>query len=126
MANLKDTPLQIPDQWAAAWFRNFVVETLAKADIRNAIGVGVTITSTGNSVATITADASAALTPHIDDPFAHVAAFGAHRAEADPHPQYLTAADVGATAVHDEPLTDGLGGFIFDGTDIVVVVGVPN
>jgi hypothetical protein len=32
----------------------------------------------------------------------------------------------GAIATHDEPLTDGLGNFIFAGGDIVTVMGVPN
>ena len=89
MANLKDTPLQIPDQWAASWFRNFVVETLAKADIRNAIGVGVSITTNGNSVATLTVDPSGSILTHNLDPFAHVEAITAHKAESNPHTQYV-------------------------------------
>lgn len=90
MAALQDTPLRIPDQWSATWFRTFVVEVLAKADARNAIGDGVTVTSSGNSVATIssTAAVDSAINEHAADPFAHNALLEAHRAEADPHPGY--------------------------------------
>ena len=98
MTALNQVPVRIPDEWDAQWYRVHLVETLAKADIRNAIGVGVTITSDGNSVATLTVDGSADLVPHNDDPFAHVAAFIAHQAESDPHSQYPLKA---ATAVAD-------------------------
>lgn len=96
MAGIQNTPLRIPDVWDASWFRVFVSEVIAKADVRNAIGQGVTITSNGNSVATISADAetAGAITGHNNDPFAHQAVLDAHRAESDPHPQYLTADDV--------------------------------
>lgn len=91
MSTLKDVTLRIPDQWDPVWFRQFVVENLAKADIRAAIGQGITITSDGNSVATLSADAGTAgsISAHNADPFAHASAFSAHTAEADPHPQYL-------------------------------------
>jgi hypothetical protein len=90
MSGIQQTPLRIPDAWSASWFRTFVTEVIAKADIRNAIGQGVTITSDGNSVATISADAetAGAVTSHNVDPLAHADAFAAHRAESDPHPQY--------------------------------------
>ena len=90
MAGLQQTTLRIPDKWDAAWFRQFVVEVIAKADVRNAIGVGLTITSDGNSVATLstTAGTNAALGVHNDDPFSHADAFNAHVAESDPHTQY--------------------------------------
>jgi hypothetical protein len=85
---IQSQPLRIPDTWDAAWFRTYTAEVLAKADVRNAIGVGVTVESDGNSVATLTVEAGAALTPHNEDPLAHVAAFVAHQAESDPHNQY--------------------------------------
>jgi hypothetical protein len=90
MSGIQQTPLRIPDAWSASWFRTFVTEVIAKADIRNAIGQGVTITSNGNSVATISADAetAGAVSAHNVDPLAHADAFAAHRAESDPHPQY--------------------------------------
>lgn len=149
-----------------------VRDVLSKADVRNAIGQGITISADGNVVATL--DATGAIDDAILD---HVAA-------ANPHPTYLTQAegdalyesDLGNPGVnghvltstiagvrswaaagaashntlsglqggaaseyyhltalelaglptHAEPLTDGIGGFVFDGTDIVVVVGVPN
>lgn len=90
MSGLQSIPLRIPDAWDPVWFRTILLEVIAKADVRNAIGVGVTITSEGNSVATISADAetAGAITAHNADPFAHAEAFAAHKAEADPHPQY--------------------------------------
>lgn len=93
---IEKTTLRIPDQWSAQWFREFVARHVAKADVRNAIGYGVTITSDGDSVATISADAetAGAISGHNADPFAHAAVLDAHRAEADPHPQYLTIDDV--------------------------------
>ena len=96
MSGIQKTPLRVPDQWDASWFRTFVSEVLAKADVRNAIGYGLTITSDGNSVATISADAetTGAITGHNLDPLSHTQAFNAHRAEADPHPQYLLRTDV--------------------------------
>ena len=79
---------QIPDEWSASWFRLYVAEVLSKGDARNI--QGVTVTFTGNSVATIdmTASVAAELTAHNVDPFSHVDAFNAHVAEADPHAQY--------------------------------------
>lgn len=101
MAGLQTHPLRIPDRWDAAWFRTFVVEVLAKADIRNAIGAGVTITSDGNSVATISADAetAGAITAHNADPFAHDDVINLHVSSSDPHPQYLTNSDYEALQV---------------------------
>jgi plastocyanin len=89
---IQNQPLRIPEQWDAAWFRTFMAEVLAKADVRNAVGVGLEITSNGNSVATLTVDAGTSLTPHNEDPLAHVAAFNAHKAESNPHAQYITEA----------------------------------
>lgn len=90
MPGLSQIPLRIPDQWDPTWMRMLITEVLAKADVRNAIGVGLTITSSGNSVATISSDAETvgAISTHNDDPLAHVAAFDAHRAESNPHPQF--------------------------------------
>lgn len=85
---IQNQPLRIPDTWDAAWFRLFIAEVLAKADVRNAIGDGIAITSDGNSVATLSTDASTAIAPHNADPLAHADAFSAHRSEADPHSQY--------------------------------------
>ena len=90
MSALQQTPLRIPDTWSATWFRTFVIEVLAKADIRNAIGYGVTITSDGNSVATLSTDAESAgaITGHNLDPLAHAEAIGVHESKPDPHPAY--------------------------------------
>ena len=95
MAGLQQTTIFVPDKWDASWFRVFVVEMLAKADVRNAIGQGVTITSIGNSVATISADAetTGAISGHNLDPFAHAEAFAAHSSQVDPHPMYARPGD---------------------------------
>lgn len=85
---IQNTPIRIPDVWDAAWYRTHIAEHLAKADVRNAVGVGVNVESDGNSFATLTVDAGTSIAPHNEDPFAHVAAFEAHKAESDPHPQY--------------------------------------
>lgn len=96
MSGIEQTTLFIPDQWSASWFRTWVAQNLARADVRNAIGYGVTISSNGNSVATISADAetAGAISGHDLDPFAHVAAFGAHVAQPNPHPVYAGADDL--------------------------------
>jgi hypothetical protein len=87
---IEKTVLRIPDVWSASWFRTWVVNYLSKADVRNAIGIGIDISSDGNSVATLSSEGSTSelLQQHDEDPFAHRAAFGAHKAETDPHPQY--------------------------------------
>ena len=86
MSGIEKTPLRIPDAWFASWFRTFVVEYMAKADVRNAIGVGIEITSVGNSVATLTvsgAAGSAAIEQHNNDPMANQNAFALHNSDAN-------------------------------------------
>lgn len=87
MAGLEQTPLRIPDTWSATWFRQFVVEVLAKADARNAVGVGLAVTSDGNSVATLSAQAGidASVATHNGDPFAHGNLMAAHAADEQAH-----------------------------------------
>jgi hypothetical protein len=103
MTALQNIPLRIPDQWSAEWFRQFVIETLSKADARNILGV--TVTADGNVFATIDMTASVAteLTAHNADPFSHADGFNAHKAEADPHPLYATDADLAAHVVAGDP-----------------------
>ena len=79
MPGIQDIPIAIPPEWSAEWFRTFVREVLAKADVRNATGSGVAVSSSGNSTAHL--DASGDLAAHV--------------AEADPHPQYAMASDLG-------------------------------
>ena len=90
MSALQHTPLRIPDVITGAWFRQFVIEVLAKADIRNAIGYGITITSDGNSVATLSTDAESigAISGHNLDPTAHAEAINLHVSAPDPHTIY--------------------------------------
>jgi hypothetical protein len=106
MAGIQDVSLRIPETWDAAWFRRFVAEILSRADVRNAVGVGVSVTSDGNSVATISSDSAAAVQGHNLDPLSHAEAFTAHRSESDPHSQYplkqsTTVADVTGGATVD-------------------------
>lgn len=98
MATLKDTPLRIPDQWSPTWFRQFVVEVLAKADARAMTG-DITVSADGNSVANVSVSdtLSAEVVTHNGDPFAHLNAFSAHKAEADPHPVYSLTSHTHAT-----------------------------
>jgi len=53
MAGIQDIPHIVPEKWSAQWFRTFIAETLSKLDARNSVGQGISIASTGNSVATI-------------------------------------------------------------------------
>lgn len=87
MAGLEKTPLRIPDVWSATWFRTFVVEVLAKADARNAVGDGVEVTSTGNSVATLSTKTGVdtSIASHDANPGAHVNLLAAHAADRAAH-----------------------------------------
>jgi hypothetical protein len=88
----------VPEQWSADWFqRVFVQEILSKLDTRNATGSGVAITSSGNSVATIsTALTDAQIPATIARDTEVTAAIAAHAALADPHPGYLTQTEADA------------------------------
>lgn len=105
MAGIQDIPHIIPEKWSAQWFRTFIAEVLAKLDTRNAIGVGVTIDSDGNSVATldIGTSVSDAIDAHDALDTAHTAAFDAHVALSDPHSQYATDTDL---STHVSATTD--------------------
>jgi len=113
VSSLKDIPIQIPEVWSAAWYRRHFVEVLGKADVRAATGIGVTVTSDGNSEATINAvaDVATAIELHDSLPGAHHSAIDAHDVDAaahgstiaaaitaheglsNPHPTYLTQAE---------------------------------
>ncbi len=56
MAGIQNIPLRIPREWSPEWFDTFVREVLSKLDTRNSVGVGVTVTSDGNSVATLASE----------------------------------------------------------------------
>ena len=98
MANLKDIPLRVPEVWSAAWYQRHFAEVLAKADVRGATGVGVTISADGNTEATL--DITDTISTHEVDPTAHATAISdaitAHEAESDPHPGYLTQTEADA------------------------------
>jgi hypothetical protein len=86
----------VPETWDAAWFqRVFVTEILSKLDTRNATpGSGVSISSSGNSVATIATSLTDSDIPATIARDTEVtAAIAAHAAEANPHPTYLTQAE---------------------------------
>jgi hypothetical protein len=81
----------VPEKWDANWFRSvFVAQILSKLDTRNAVGSGVSISSDGNSVATITTALTDADIPSTIARDTEVtAAIAAHVADADPHSIYL-------------------------------------
>ena len=89
MSGIEHTVIRVPDLIDGTWFRRWVTEYLSKADIRNATGVGITIATDSAGRCTLTVDPSGSITTHNIDPLAHVEAFNAHKAESDPHPQYL-------------------------------------
>jgi hypothetical protein len=71
----------VPEKWDATWFRRvFVAEILSKLDTRNATGTGVTVSSNGNSVATLATDVTQGT---VD------ANIAAHVAATDPHPDLI-------------------------------------
>lgn len=83
MSGIQHVSLRVPAEWDASWFRRFITEALSKADVRNATGSGVTVSSAGNSVATLATDVTTAIMNA-----AIAAAEAAHEAEANPHPVY--------------------------------------
>ena len=58
MSGLEKINLRIPKQWDPEWFRRFIIDVLAKADARNAVGAGITVSGNADEVATLTADAT--------------------------------------------------------------------
>lgn len=74
---IRDIPFRIPDQWSAQWYRQHFVEVVARGDYAN----GTFLT---------TQDVDVIITQHNADPFAHADVINAHKAEANPHPQYST------------------------------------
>jgi hypothetical protein len=55
---LEVIPLRIPDRWDPVWFERFILDVLAKADVRNAIpGPGISIDGTSDTPATISGSA---------------------------------------------------------------------
>jgi hypothetical protein len=98
MANtsIKEATIYVPDVWSAQWFRRWVIEQLSKADVRNAIGVGVEITTEGNSVATLTTNAETAgsIDAHNADPNANAAAFAQHNSDINAHALSYRVADL--------------------------------
>lgn len=86
MRTLRDAAQRIPDDWDPMWFRRYVSEVLAQADVRRATGEGV-------SVSIESGGAALSVAPHNADAAAHPALIVNHKAETDPHPQYLTATE---------------------------------
>ena len=60
MSGIQHVSLRVPAEWDAGWFRHFITEVLAKADVRNAAGHGLLVQSAGNSVAVLSVDAGMA------------------------------------------------------------------
>lgn len=87
---IENTVIRVPDIIDGVWFRRWVTEELAKADIRNATAVGATITTDAYGRPVLTFDVTSDVAAHNVDPLAHAEAFAAHRSESNPHTQYLT------------------------------------
>ena len=81
----------VPKDWDAHWFKTvFVKDVLSKLDTRNAIGSGVSITSSGNSVATISSSLTDGDIPASIARDTEVAsAISTHVGAPDPHPDLI-------------------------------------
>ena len=101
MTDLRSVPLPrlapgpVTGETLQPYLELLVREVLSKADVRRSIGNGVTITATGDTVATldVMTAINSAVDTHDADATVHTAAFDAHKAEANPHPTYLTQAE---------------------------------
>lgn len=56
MSGLQNIPLRIPEEWDPKWFLEFIRDVLSKADVRNSIGVGITIEGEADELATLSND----------------------------------------------------------------------
>lgn len=106
MSGIEKTVIRVPDIIDGVWFRRWVTEELAKADVRNATAVGMTIETDAYGRPVLTFDVSPDVAAHNVDPLAHAEAFAAHRSESDPHTQYVpksttTVADASGGATVD-------------------------
>ena len=82
---IEQIPLRKPEQWSAAWFQEFILRVLGPMDTRNALGVGIDVSSNGNSVATLDATQAVddAIAEHDALASAHAVAFTAYDAPED-------------------------------------------
>jgi hypothetical protein len=83
---IQDIPIRMPDNYDGfkSFFPRFVRDFVVPADVRNANGAGLTVSSDGNSVATLTTQVTQTV---LDN------AIATHEAAANPHPTYLTQAE---------------------------------
>lgn len=56
MSGLENIPYRIPQEWDPKWFLDFIKDVLAKADVRNSLGVGITIEGESDELATLSND----------------------------------------------------------------------
>lgn len=57
MTGIQDLPHQrIPEEWDNKWFLEFIRDVLINVDVRNAIGIGITITGQPDETATLAND----------------------------------------------------------------------
>lgn len=57
MTGIQDLPHQrIPEEWDNKWFLEFIRDVLINVDVRNAIGIGITITGEPAELATLASD----------------------------------------------------------------------
>jgi hypothetical protein len=93
---IQDVPIRLPLNYEGFkdWFPRFVREFIVPADVRNADGEGLTVTSDGNSRATLTTQVTQTVLNN---------AIATHEAASDPHPGYVTTAEGDAAYA---PLSD--------------------
>jgi hypothetical protein len=53
MTGIQDIPFRIPEKWDPEWFRQFIRDVLAPADARNSLGVGISVSGSSSTVATL-------------------------------------------------------------------------
>ena len=56
MTGLQDIPYRIPSEWDSKWFLELIRDVLQLAEVRNAVGVGITISGEPSVVGTLTND----------------------------------------------------------------------
>jgi hypothetical protein len=81
MVKIRDIPFRIPDNWSASWFRQYHVEVVAKGDYNTQTFLTID-------------DVNGVVVAHNADPFAHPDVINAHKAEANPHSQYVLEAPI--------------------------------
>ena len=53
MTGIQDIPQRIPEEWNPQWFKEFIRDQLSDADVRNATGIGISISGQPSETATL-------------------------------------------------------------------------